>query len=171
MPEHRYTEAQLEGLSLSVLEDLRERFEATESTTREDYPLLVKEIARKRNPLVDYDKSLTVEKVTSFLRDAASRGETVTYKGVTDALGCEPFSRYRWPLIRLLDAIFSDCATHGSPILTAIVMAADGLTDDIAVGFAEAARRAGMTVGEPRRFFEQQRARVFEEYSDRNAED
>ena len=86
---------QMEAQPIDRLEDLRRRFEDSNSTQRADYPTLLRVIALKRSPLKDHDRLLTVSGVTKVLRQAAARRETVAYKQITDSLGCRPFNKYR----------------------------------------------------------------------------
>lgn len=162
-----YSTAKLEALELTQLKNLKARFEKHGRTDRQDYPLLLQVIAKKESPLRDHNETLTVAGVRKCIEEAAANGETITYKEITDALGCTPFNKYRWPLIKMLDAIFVDCALRNEPILTAIVVSQTGITPDIAKGFSEAARRAGIDVSNPEQYFEEQQFRLFNEVGKR----
>ena len=160
-----YEPENLIKLSLEQLENLRQNFEDRNATGRADYPLILETIAKKKHPLHDYDKDLTVDAVVRVIEDAARLRKTITYKEITDQLDCRPFNKYRWPLRNLLDAIFHDCALEGEPIITAIVITQDGLTADVASGFADAAKRAGVAVLEPENFFIEHQQLVFKKYA------
>jgi hypothetical protein len=160
-----YEPENLIKLSLEKLENLRQNFEERNATSRADYPLILETIAKKKHPLRDYDNDLTVDAVVRVIEDAARLRKTITYKEITDQLDCRPFNKYRWPLRNILDAIFHDCALKREPIITAIVITQDGLTSDVANGFADAAKRAGMTVPKPENFFNEHQHLVFDKFA------
>ncbi len=155
----------LAKLSLDQLENLRRNFEERNATSREDFPLVLEAIAKQKHPLRNYDNRLTVDGVVGVIEEAARARQTITYKGITDRLDCQPFNKYRWPLRDILDAIFHDCALKREPIITAIVITQTGLTPDVVSGFAEAAKRAGVPVSEPENFFTEHQRLVFEKFA------
>lgn len=160
-----YTLERLNAMSVENLETLKQRFEERGVTDREDYPLILQALARKKHTPSDYDHKLTTRGVIRVLEDAARKNQTITYKEITDKLGCKEFPRYRWPLRNMLDDIFHDCVLKGEPVLTAIVIPKDGLTPEVAKGFGEAARRCGISVTDREQFFWDEQKRVFNSYA------
>jgi hypothetical protein len=161
-----YTPEQLNAMSVENLETLKQRFEERGVTDREDYPLILQALARKKHVLEDYDHKLTIRGVIRVLEDTARKGKTITYKEITEQLGCNEFPRYRWPLRNMLDDIFHDCVLKGEPVLTAVVIPKDGLTPEVAKGFGEAARRCGIAVTDREQFFWDEQKRVFNSYTE-----
>lgn len=139
----------------SQIESWASNFEKAGRTDHPDYAAIVAERARRRQ----VKQKLSFELSLEHLKVRAIDGKFTTYGDLAAASGVE-WSHARHQMNGPkghLDTLLDVCRTQGLPLLTAICVNRENLGtgtlgEDALSGFADGARRLGITVGDEEEF-------------------
>lgn len=147
-------------LSDEGLQNLIENYRRKKATHEKIYSDAIAEQGRRKG------KGLNFETTVRVVREAALRGEFISYGEVAEASGAD-WKKVRHAIGPHLDDLIEYCHLHGLPLLSAIVvnkpnLKTGELDPDSLKGFIAGVRRVEIPVGDERAFLKQSQKEVFD---------
>lgn len=150
----------LDKLDDKQIANLLENYRKAGKTEEPKYTEILAEYARRRGKGLSFDKSLAA------IRDAASRGQFLSYKQLAEASGLKWSFAVRHAMPSHLFNLLEYAHRNGLPLLSAIVVNQENvdtgeMEPETLRGFVAGARDLGIPVADERQFLKDQQDDVF----------